>query len=186
MNPFSDQCTTSRKKHHKSRRWYLSGVFLQSFDWIAHNSYVLWCDFNTSTALQNRGVKRLLADNLMAFGNALVGITPSVAPTPTPAENIMLPFDRSIIPPKLDRRLVAQWRLDPHLQHFAAFTDKRRDCVGHKQRKRVHSYCSVCCVYLCEEDGCFIRFHTLKDYLYDDPTLAQNNRRVRQQYVVDQ
>ncbi len=179
----SDQCTTSRKNHHRSRRWYLSGVFLQVLDWCAHNSFVLWSDFNPASTFSNKSVKRCLADNLMTFALNLDGSTASTEPTGTEEDTgIQLPFDKTVCPPPLDHRLVSRWRLDRSQGHYPGVCHARKDCVGHRQRKRVSTYCTRCHVFLCLDSGCFIRFHEEEDYLYDDPLLSGPNRRVREQF----
>ncbi len=155
-------------------------MFLQVLDWCAHNSFVIWRDFNEDDTLSNKSVKRVLADNLLAFAKTLAGdMAGEVEPA---ALDLVLPFDRSVTPLPLDTRLVSKWRLDHSLGHYPGVCSARKDCVAHQQRKRVSTYCTRCHVFLCIDSGCFVRFHEFEKYLYDDPLLANKNRRVRERF----
>ena len=66
--------------------------------------------------------------------------------------------------------------------HYVASMDKRRPCVTHMHFKLVHTFCTVCGVFLCLKPNCFIRFHELDNYLFDDPTYEGEVTRFIQEY----
>ena len=53
--------------------------------------------------------------------------------------------------------------------HYPVETETRRDCKVHIQRVGTSYQCGICHVSMCP-DPCFARYHTLRDYLFDDPS----------------
>ncbi len=168
----SNQLCTTKQRHRRSRKWYVSGVFLQSIDWCAANAFIIWTDFNQEKTFPNRSVKRCLADELKRFALGLAKQT--IPDEPTAPLALALPFDKSYIPPQHLVGLVHLWRHDKQLGHYTGITSLHRLCQAHRQKKQVQSFCTMCGVFLCVEDGCFIQFHELDDYLYDDPKLSSH------------
>nr|XP_058965110.1 uncharacterized protein LOC131791747 [Pocillopora verrucosa] len=59
-------------------------------------------------------------------------------------------------------------RLNLSLGHFPVKVDKRCACKVHLQRVLTSYKCGLCGVHMCPSP-CFEKYHTLQDYLYDDP-----------------
>ena len=53
--------------------------------------------------------------------------------------------------------------------HYPVETETRRDCKVHIQRVGTSYQCGICHVNMCPYP-CFQRYHTLRDYLFDDPS----------------
>lgn len=53
--------------------------------------------------------------------------------------------------------------------HYPVETETRRDCKVHIQRVGTSYQCGICHVKMCPYP-CFQRYHTLRDYLFDDPS----------------
>ncbi len=163
--------TFRRGKRHRSRKWYISGVFLQVFDWFAANSHIIWKDFNqSSTTATNKLVKKSLADELLQFAKWLDG-----PPLEEPMANDIAPlgpWNTTDPPPNLTPEQIRAVHLDrTNYFHQLRPYCKLGQCRAHVQRRRVSTYCSICGVFLCLGDGCFARFHELENYLFDDPRL---------------
>ncbi len=83
------------------------------------------------------------------------------------------------IPPILDDTAVSVDRLQRLLPHYVGHVaaNNRKLCVAHLQKKKVDTFCLHCGKFLCIKDGCFQNFHSLKNYLMDDPSLSHVEKR---------
>ena len=166
----------SRKKHHRSTRWYLSGVFLQALDWAAANSGVLYQDFNGKKSLDNKNVKKIIAYKLRNFY-----LTSQHKPAVSDDEEDFVPIDTrtkkdeiplayqanvNIRPTPLQPHEISDIRLDPLEQHWPfTYTGRPQLCVAHTHRHRTQVFCGRCKVFLCVKNNCFYKFHTQEDYM---------------------
>lgn len=60
-------------------------------------------------------------------------------------------------------------RFNHSVFHYPVETDLRRECKVHIHRVLTKFECGICHVYMCPAP-CFHRYHTLREYLFDDPS----------------
>ncbi len=166
---YSDCDIVSRKHHQKSYKWYVSLVFLQTLDWMVANSRVLFATYSDKK-FPNKFMKRDLSFQLRSLG---LSLWPSTLTSLVGggANSLLLNFEPHLPPPTVPEEIICQYRLDRSKPHYAKKFHKSRYCKGHRQFKKTRYYCSFCGIFLCDE-GCFVRFHKLTDYLFSDDTLS--------------
>ena len=71
-------------------------------------------------------------------------------------------------------------RLNLSLGHFPVKVNKRCACKVHLQRVLTSYKCGLCGVHMCPSP-CFEKYHTLQDYLYDDPEYGAATPRLKPQ-----
>ncbi|XP_031570879.1 piggyBac transposable element-derived protein 4-like [Actinia tenebrosa] len=77
-------------------------------------------------------------------------------------------FRRQVATPSRNR-LLADMRFNHSLFHHPVETDVRREYKVHTHRVLTKFECGICHVYMCAAP-CFQRYHTLQEYLFDDPS----------------
>ena len=138
----SDQRVSSYARLMRGSVWYYK-IFFYLIEVCVSNAHILENkspNHATRTALDFR--KSLIIDLL--DGNSFRKDTQMQAP-PTPE----IPFNRQ-----------------EHFHHLVS-NDKRSTCKVHLQRVDTFYSCAVCAVRMCLEP-CFLRYHTLRDYYFND------------------
>ncbi len=143
-------------------------------DWMVSNSRVLYSIY-TKPDYSNKFAKEDLSFSLRSLGVSLSPSPRALALHPSTANSSLLDMDPTKVPVLAPLEIIRQYRLDRTKGHYVKKFCKPRACVGHLARKRTRYYCSFCGVFLCDE-GCFIRFHEMRDYQFSDPMLSSTER----------
>ncbi len=172
---FSDHLVTTRHQHHRSRKWYLTVVFHRTLSWAAVNATIIYQEHHPSFV--NCEAKEEIAQQLTDW------LCPGEGETDDEDDELIeeepLVPQQPSEPPIVADSVVKAHRRNRRCHHSVGFVSNanRQVCVAHLQKKKVDTFCKFCGKFLCIKSGCFDNFHNRQQYLMDDPTMQNSERR---------
>ena len=154
------QLSSNAERHCKTQKWPVQ-LFYHTLQTAATNTYVLKRDpmdpqnhLYTVSGCRRAIVKGLLQMGRKAMANQEAYDLSMKVRTDDPMMDVI-------------EEEPEEFRFNKTVLHCLKKTEYRRNCVAHMQRKQTFYKCISCNVYLCPD--CTLRFHTEKEYLFDDP-----------------